>query len=280
MTIFPEFEDELRGLARRSSAAGPASRAGRGPRWARLTRGLRAFPILASVAVTVAVVATVLAVTGRNRPSAPSQAATVPAVNQNTSGLAVLRRAQTEKDRTFPALVRRAARLGGLNIRTVESFLRGATPTSMRYAQTLPDGREVFLVQVHEPHVDQLSLGLWIIAPDGSRRDGQPIVHATFGLPDNRIARIQARFGPSCSVNMNRTGVPNGLTVWGIVPDGVARVRWQLPREDSQGHPLSVVTLDVAVHGNTAVATIPGPAFCEQASAVTLYAADGRIIAR
>lgn len=280
MTIFPELEDELRTLARRTSAAGPVGRARRGPRFARWTRAVGAFPVLASVVVVIAVIATVLAVGGRNRSATLSQPATVPAVGQNTSDLGVLRRAQTARDRTLPAVVRRAARLGGLNLRTVESFLRGAVATSLRYAQTLPDGREVFLTRVRGPHVHQPLLGLWIIAPDGSRRHGQPILHATFGLPDNRIARIQARSGPSCSVDMYRTGVPNGATVWSIVPNGVARVRWQFPREDDQGHLHSAFTLDVPVHGNTAVATIPELAVCEQASVITLYGGDGRIIAR
>ena len=166
----------------------------------------------------------------------------------------------------MPAVVRRAVRLGALNSRTVMSFLRDAISISMRYAQTLPDGREVFLTRVHDPQVHQPLLGLWIIAPDGSWQQGQPVLNATVGLPDNRIARIQAAYGPSCSVNIDRSCVPTGVS-------------WRFSREDLQGHTYQPLTLDVPVRGNTAVATIPGRATCDNASVTTLYASGGRVIA-
>jgi hypothetical protein len=151
----------------------------------------------------------------------------------------------------------------------------------MRYAQTLSDGREVFLTRIDDPHVHQPSLSLWIIAPDGSWQHGQPVLHATFGLPDNRIARIQTLAGVNCSVNTDPSGVPTGVTDWRVVPDGVARIRWQFPPGDARGDLSSTpLTVDVAVRGNTAVATIPGRTSCDQPQAVTLYASDGRIVAR
>ena len=279
VTVFPEFEHELRTLAQRSAATEPNRRARRTPDRARWRRASRAIPIVASLVVVVAVAAVVLSVRGRDETSTPSHAAAPRARDQHPSGLAVLERAQTAKDRTMPAVVRRAVRLGALNSRTVMSFLRDAIAISMRYAQTLPDGREVFLTRVHDPQVHQPLLGLWIIAPDGSWQQGQPVLNATVGLPDNRIARIQAAYGPSCSVNIDRSGVPTGVTDWSIVPDGVVRVRWRFSREDLQGHTYQPLTLDVPVRGNTAVATIPGRATCDNASVTTLYASGGRVIA-
>jgi hypothetical protein len=285
VTIFHEFENELHALAGRSSAAEPVSRARRGPRVVRLNGASDAIPFAVSVAVVIAVVATVLAFSGRDRSPTAGQPATPLALNANTSALAVLQRAQTKEDRTLPAVAGRAARLGGrrgsgLSSQTVESFLRGAIPRSMRYAQTLPDGREVFLTRVRDPTVHQPLLGLWIVAPDGSWRHGQPVLHTTVGLPDNRIARIQALAGPSCEVNSGPTGVHSGVTDWSIVPDGVSRVRWQFPREGVGRGDRGPLTLDVPVHGNTAVATIPGRTLCDPPRVVALYAASGQVIAR
>lgn len=230
-----------------------------------------------SVLVVIAVVAAVLAISGHRGPS--TQSHPVPSARpQNTSELAVLQRPQTAQDRTLPAVVRRAARLGGVNKPATQSALSGIVPSSMRYAQTLPDGREVFLARVDIPKVGQPVLRLLIVAPDGSWRHGQPIVAPSFGLPDNRIARIEALHGGGCSSNHNPSGSGRGLTDWNIEPNGVARVRWQFASQN-QGQPYSKpLTLEVPVRGNTAVATVPGFTSCEQPSAITLYNRDGQII--
>ena len=176
----------------------------------------------------------------------------------------------------MPAVVRRAGRLGGLPKRAIDE-LSGIIPSSMRYTQTLPDGREVFLALAHGSNVRQPMLRLLIVAADGSWRDGQPIVGVGMGLPDNRIALREALRGGGCSTNMTNSGSGHGLTEWNIEPNGVARVRWQFA---GQTQPVTKpLTLDVPVRGNTAVATVPHFANCEQKSAVTLYNHDGQIIA-
>lgn len=246
----------------------------RTPLASRMAEGL---VLAGSGLVVIAVVAVVLAVSGHR--GASTQSHPLPSARpQNTSELAVLQRPQTARDRTLPAVVRRAARLGGVNKPAAQSALSGIVPSSMRYAQTLPDGREVFLARVHIPKVRQPVLRLLIVAPDGSWRHGQPIVAPSFGLPDNRIARIEALHGGGCSTNNNPSGSGRGMTDWNIEPNGVARVRWQFASQH-QGQPNSKpLTLEVPVRGNTAVATVPGFTGCEQPSAITLYNRDGQII--
>ena len=151
-------------------------------------------------------------------------------------------------------------------------------PSSMRFAQTLPDGRDVFLARVHIPKVRQPALRLLIVAPDGSLRHGQPIVAPSSGLPDNRIARTEALHGGGCSTNKNPTGSGRGLTDWSIEPNGVVRVRWQFASQDHGQPDSKPLTLEVPVRGNTAVATVPGFTGCEQPGAITLYDRDGKSI--
>jgi hypothetical protein len=229
-----------------------------------------------SVLVVIAVVAVVLAGSGHR--GASTQSYPVPSARPRKSELAILQRPQTAQDRTLPAVVRRAARLGGVNKPATQSALSGIVPSSMRYAQTLPDGQEVFLARVDIPKVGQPVLRLLIVAPDGSWRHGQPIAATSFGLPDNGIARIEALHGGGCSSNHNPSGSGRGVTAWSIEPNGVARVRWQFASQH-QGQPNSKpLILVVPVRGNTAVATVPGFTSCEQPSAVTLYNRDGQII--
>ena len=251
-------------------------RRGRRRRTPVASRTASGLALTGSVLVVIAVVAVVLAVSGPR--GAPTQIHPVPSARaRNTSELAVLQRPQTARDRTLPAVVRRAARLGGVNRPATQSALSGIVPSSMRYAQTLPDGRDVFLARVHIPKVRQPGLRLLIVAPDGSWRHGQPIVAPSFGLPDNRIARIEALRGGGCSTNKNPSGSGRGLTDWSIEPNGVARVRWQFASQD-HGQPDKPLTLEVPVRGNTAVATVPGFTGCEQPRAITLYNRDGQII--
>jgi hypothetical protein len=249
--------------------------------WRRLipmaSRTASGLALAGSVLVVIAVVAVVLAVSGHR--GASTQSHPVPSARpRDTSELAVLQRPQTARDRTLPAVVRRAARLGGVNKPATQSALSGIVPSSMRYAQTLPDGREVFLARVHIPKVRQPVLRLLIVAPDGSWRHGQPIVAPSFGLPDNRIARIEALHGGGCSSNNNPSGSGRGLTDWSIEPNGVARVRWQFASQHEGQPNRKPLTLEVPVRGNTAVATVPGLTSCEQPSAITLYNRDGQII--
>ena len=60
------------------------------------------------------------------------------------SQFAMFARPQTAKDRSLPAVARRAIRLGGLGP-GFQDVLNGVIPSLTRYTQTLPDGREVFV---------------------------------------------------------------------------------------------------------------------------------------
>ena len=64
------------------------------------------------------------------------------------------------------------------------------------------------------------------------------------------------------------------------MPNNVTRVRWQFPRQDHYGYVYKApLTLNIAVHGNYAIATIPGRAPCDEPSVITLYGRDGNVIA-
>lgn len=231
-----------------------------------------------SVLVVVAVVAVVFMVSGHRE--ALTQSHPVPSsLPPDTSQLAILQRPQTAQDRTLLAVVRRAARLGRVSKPATQSALTGIVRSSMRYAQTLPDGREVFLARVRIPKVSQPSLRFLIVAPDGSWRHGQPIIAPSFGLPDNRIARIEALQGGGCITNNGPNGSGRGLTESSIEPNGVSRVHWQFASQgQGQNNNSKPLILDIPVRGNTAVATAPGLTGCEQPSAITLYNRDGQVI--
>ena len=103
----------------------------------------------ASVLIVIVVVALVLAAGGQHGASTTAEhGCHRPYDVPGSATLAVLQRPQTAKDRTLPAVVRRAGRLGGLPKRAIDE-LSGIIPSSMRYSQTLPDGREVFLALAH-----------------------------------------------------------------------------------------------------------------------------------
>jgi hypothetical protein len=234
-----------------------------------------------SAFVVIAVAATVLAV-GRHPHSPASSGSTQPRHHRaSSSGLAIFRRAQTPKDRTMPALVYRAAKLGGLPKDFATTALAGTIPSKTRYLETLPDGREAFLTQVRasvtyrshgrqRPDARARVFRLIIVQPDGKWTHGQPIISPGGMVPSNRIARIEALFGGGCALN----------TLFSVMPNGVTRVRWQFPRQDHYGYVYKApLTLNIPVRGNYAIATIPGRASCDRPSVITLYDRDGNVIA-
>ena len=65
------------------------------------------------------------------------------------------------------------------------------------------------------------------------------------------------------------------------MPDGIARIRWQFPRQDGYGYVYKgPLTVNVPVRQNVAIATIDGRASCDMPSVVTLYNARGQIISK
>lgn len=241
----------------------------------------------ASVLVVLAVVATVIAFGGHGGVSVTSAAGPL---KLSGSRLAIFARSQTARDRTLLEVERRALRLEGtprhLIRQSLQSDLSGIDRSSIRYAQTLPDGREVFVAHGHVTkalaHDDpkllhRPTLATWIIAPNGSWRHGDPIDGSWGAAPRNlaRWAQLEALHGGGCAVDQKRgTLTGHSLTVYSVEPNNVARVRWQFAHGSGK-----TVTVEVPVHGNTAVATVPGLSGCTNISAVTLYDSDGQIIA-
>ncbi len=195
--------------------------------------------------------------------------------------LAVLRRPQTAKDRSLPALIHRALRIDGRSPGTRLAALYGAIPSLERYTQTLPDGREVFLVVYRNlggpdgaprrPLPGIATIGLTIVQPDG-KSTNDPQVTAGGGGATPGSLYFLARHGPNgCA----------GAALHNIVPDRVARIRWQFPRQDQYGYVYKTpLTVNVQVRQNVAIATVKGRAACDKPTVVTLYDARGQIISK
>jgi hypothetical protein len=198
------------------------------------------------------------------------------AVRKLETKLAVLRRPQTAKDRSLGALIARTTRPGSLVARDLSRVI----PSLTRYTQTLPDGREVFLVVYggipgpsgrirRTPRI--AIIGLVLVQPADKRTGGGPVSGGSGGATPGSLY-FEARHGPSgCDVD----------TLHNIVPDGIARIRWQFPGEDQSGKaPEAPLTVDVPVRQNVAIATVNGLGSCPTPSVVTLYNASGQIISQ
>lgn len=240
--------------------------------------------VTASVVVLV-VTLTVLAAAGGGRTD-PRPATTANALQRiatyAASQFAVFARAQTPKDRSLPAVTRRAIRLGHLGS-GFQTVLSGVIPSLTRYTQTLSDGREVFLTidnparvlppgaPRRRPANSTLIVGVVIVQPDGKWTDGQPVDNSSGG-ENARDAFIIARTGrQACSLD----------TYSVLVPNRVARIRWQFGRQDPLGFVFKApLTVNMTVHGNVAVATVPERASCDRPAAVTLYGHDGQVLSQ
>jgi len=283
LPILP-IEPVLRRLDDAPAALPDRTSATRG-RARRATGGL---PVALSVIVAFTVAAVVITTGRHTQPAGPTRGATSTQsiARFAASQFAVFSRPQTVKDRSLPAVLGRAVRLGGLGP-GFESILHGAIPSLTRYTQTLPDGREVFLAVYHPSEFlpggapkglderlaksrdESVSLRLIIVQPNGKWTDGQPVLDPG-GSYAAKYAYIEARAGrQGCGVS----------TYWNIVPNQVAQIRWQFPRQDAYGYVYKApLTVNIPVHENTAVATIPTRASCDRPSVVTLYGHNGQIL--
>jgi hypothetical protein len=185
---------------------------------------LRSSRPLVAIVVTAAVIAGALAATSPGATSASPQTSTSNTVKSiemfAASQFAVFARPQMAKDRSLPAVARRAVRLGGLGP-GFHDVLNGVIPSLTRYTQTLPDGREVFLTvynpattlprraRRHLPPHTILIVGPVIIQPDGRWTNGQPL-DTSSGGDTARDAYIIARTGhQACSLDTYSVIVPN-----------------------------------------------------------------------
>ena len=156
-------------------------------------------------------------------------------------------------------------------------------PSLTRYTQTLPDGREVFLTVYNPaallrgrglPNVlpnTILIVGPFIVQPDGKWTNGQPVSNPAGGTSAGD-AYLTARTGrQSCGMDTYTVDLPNQ----------VARIRWQFGRQDPLGYVFdSPLTVNMVVHGNVAVATIPQRASCDRPATVTLYGRNGQVLSQ
>ncbi len=227
---------------------------------------------LLAVAVVVGVV---VVVSGRHDDRVAINHPTVGSPKAQSPALGILQRSQTARDRTLPAVIRRADRLGGAR-KQASDDLAGVIPSTMRYAQTLDDGQEVFLSQARAPHGAQTVLDLFVITPNGGLENGPPVVSASNGLP-HRITRNQGPVAAGCTTNGGPDNPIRAITVYAVVSNGVARVSWRFSAQDTGSAPR---TISVPVLGNTAVATIYGIGSCNGPSSTTSYDKNGNVITR
>lgn len=272
---------ELLERVRRASSPPPPRRP---RRWPRLPMGTLAVATSTAFVLAVAIGALVLI----RRPTAKHRTATVthqPSLDRSLARLAasqfdVFRRPQTAKDRSLAAALRSASRLGGLGP-GFDSVLNGVVPSLTRYTQTLPDGREVFLTvgspgprlprrDLQELLNDKvLVIGEFIVRPDGKWNDGQPVLNPAGGESAGDAYLIDRSGRQGCALD----------TYWIVAPDQVARIRWQFGRQDPLGYVYKApLTVDLTVHGNVAVTTIPQRAGCDSPTTVTLYGHDGQVL--
>jgi hypothetical protein len=285
--FLPELERELRAAVRaRSSLDAQADRRNDRAQKGKPSRGWR--PSIGAVTVAVCsvlalVIAGVLLISLRSHhPTAPSQPAgsqQIPAaVRKLETKLAVLRRPQTAKDRSLEALITHGTGRHSL----VASDLSHVIPSLTRYTQTLPDGREVFLVvygsipgpgdRLRRPPPGLAIIGLEIVQPSGGRTgQGGPVGGGGGGATPGSLY-FEARHGPNGC---------DGDTLHNIVPDGIARIRWEFPGEDRSGsNSTTPLIVNVPVRQNVAIATIPGLVSCAQPTSVTLYSPSGAVISQ
>jgi hypothetical protein len=154
-------------------------------------------------------------------------------------------------------------------------------PSLTRYTQTLPDGQEVFLIvfpgipgpgrTIRPASRNLANIGLVLVPPHTDLTDGEGLSEGGGGATAGSLYFF-ARRGPNGC---------DGHTLHNIVLDGIARIRWQFPRQDQYGYVYKApLTVNVPVRQNVAIATINGRASCDKPSVVTLYNARGRIISK
>jgi hypothetical protein len=281
-----ELERELRAAGRRRLRLAFA----RVPRPSRATTaaasGLRALPVALAVllAITIAVVA--LIEVGHS-PRRPAASPTAHSRQELIDTLGVLRRPQTKADL-------------GLDLSRFSSFLSkalaGAPDLSLvRLATTTPWGQRIFLVPLNPPTAKA-------VATLESSRPARPLL--------NLLARNAASRGETLRV-FSGHGLAGGATAasveaqgfleidgtgrsvagrWAqtrfllVVPDGVAKVVFVVPRQPAGAQPGAPIykhslRVAVAVHDNVAAVQVDRQTD-GRSSPMIWYAASGRLIKR
>jgi hypothetical protein len=236
--------------ANRSAVArGRAHRRGSRP-----TFGAFATALSVTIAIAVAVTAITLLSHGRGRTQPGG-----PALGQLSAKLAVLRRPQTETD-MLP---------GGLHIKSPLSPQGKVIPRFTRLVRTLPDARFYLVVTAWSPDSiwsKRLGDQVAIIEVSGTHAiESMPISAADLTNPNDVSAVSPTR--------RQAPGTP-GLYYVGVVPDGVARVRWTFANGVANGHFQAGTSVYASVANNVAILPA-GPDTTPPVLAGAWYSPDG-----
>jgi hypothetical protein len=240
-------------------------------RWVRPPSGIPSMGgVVTALAAGSAVALTVLAIVllGHGRPTpAPGGSAGVPAgARQLVSMLAVLRRPQTAADGSLPAWAVRGLTFGAPQDNPV--------PSLTRLVATLPGppsgGVRIFVVvqpgaTVPSGRPGQSGDRVTALAVSQHGEDG---THGATAVELYQPVNVFPGSGPGSFLGP-------GYNV-GIVPDGVTRVRWVFDDHSPFARRRPITTVYPTVRDNVAIAPIVRNA--GNASSVTWYGADGRII--
>jgi hypothetical protein len=255
-----ELEEELRAASQRRVRLA-AARLPR-PSAATTVSGLRAIPGVVAVLVVIAVAA--VALFGIHHGPAGHSAAT-PAVSgrqQLVGILGVLRRPQTPADLHSPVITRFLARRGS-----------GVDVPLIRRAATTPWGQAVFVIPIKSAASQRHS---------GERIDLEVGSGGGCCAP---AAAITAGYDMVTEgAGRSFAGGSTGTRLVLLVPDGVARVGFVLPRQPSRNSPGSPIykqalRVIVPVHGNVAAVQIKREC-CAGAVPMIWYGPGGHVIKR
>ncbi len=251
------LERELVNAARRRASGRPTGR---------LRLSVGGFATAALMAVTLAVAGGALVVLGghhhttQQHPAKPSTAAA--SRKQLIDILGVLRRAQTPADLRSPGITRLLSRQGS-----------GADVALIRRAATTPWGDGVFVIPI-KPAASQQRSGERIDLEAGSG-----------GACCAPAADIQAGHDMlSQGAGRSFAGGSTGARLVLLVPDGVAKVQFVLPRQPSRNSPGSPIyakplRVTVPVHGNIAAVQVKREC-CAGAVPMIWYGPGGQVITR
>lgn len=249
-----DFFDRLEGELRQAVRRGAVGNQARGWRGWRASAGWA--PIAAGAAVVVAVVIVIAAVGTVHRGG--GGLSTIPSGARGLMArFAVLRRPQTAADRAYPTSL--LAPLTGRDLRGLHLTI---VPSLIRVAPA-PRGVRVVL----------------FVARTTSDRPlvGSRITRSALGYHLEAIAFVSARGRARGALMGGLPSTINGIEV-GVVPDGIARVRWTFRRESTAaaGTASQPPSVSAKVHENVAAAPAlrVGPP-----TSATWYDARNRVVA-
>lgn len=271
----------------RRSWHGPLTR----PRWRRVrdwsTVGLRAIPVLLAVLVTLAIAVLALTEIRHHAPKRPVSSAAVSGRRQLIDILAVLRRPQTKAD----------LGLNPASLADPGAFVGAPDLSLVRFATVTPWGEKLFFVAFKPPTRQSLAAAerqfpqrdrtqlSQTIARLASRGETLGVYSREGGGGDVPASYIEAR-GELSTEGAGRTfaGGSTRTRLTLVVPDGVAKVVFVLPRQPAgaqNGAPTYKHSLNVAVavHSNIAAVQVDRQCCTDQLPMIW-YAADGHLIKR